>query len=268
MLEVLAAGLGPADGAFLSGLEGDKAATVREKAAELLGRIPGTSAYAARLARARDHLKVQAQGLVFKKKSLVVHGITEKSGSLWQLLAGLRLDDLAVAIGLDGRTFVELAVETADLDDVILHAVLSERRYELVDRFAAGRRDDGADWILMLHRLLPTARAEEREKLLEVCIKPVHWSKLPSAALPTLHADWGGPLPVAIARRLLECDAWRSLVEAGKSEARSSGNETPEQLAALIPVALSRQFIADAEPLSRRAADFHRFLLALVGETP
>ena len=268
MLEVVAVGLGPADIAFLSALAGDKAATVRDRAAELLGRIPGTPAYGARIARARDHIKVQTQGLVFKKKSLTVHGITEKSGSLSQLLAGLRIDDLADAIGLDGSTFVEISSGTAGLDEVILEAVLIERRYELVDRFETGRRDDGVDWILMLDRLLPAARGGERTKLLEACIKPAQWSKLPAAALNTLHAAWGGPLPAAIARRLLDCDAWRSLIEAGNSEARSSGNDIPEQLAALIPLALSRQFIAEAEPLSRRAADFHRFLLALFEETP
>lgn len=268
LLGALKVGLGPRDVAFLSGLDGDKAGSVRDEAAELLGRIPGTANYGARLGRARDHLKLQSTGLVFKKKSLAVTGITEKSGSLWQLLAGLRIDDLAEALGLNGRTLVELAAETPDISEVMLHAVLAERRFELLNPFEAGLREDGVAWIMLLDRLLPGFAGAERERLLDVCLNPGKWTKLPMGALATLHAAWGGPLPVAVAQRFLRSEAWKTLLEATDEKASPLARDIPEQLAALVPLALSQTFIADAEPVSARAANYHRFLLALAEESP
>lgn len=171
-----------------------------------------------------------------------------------------------MTIGIDGRTLVELAAETDGLDEVILHAVLAERRYGLARLFDKRMRDDGTDWILMLFRLLPAASAEDREGLLKTCINPAQWAKLPIGALATLHEAWGGPLPLPIARRLLASDAWKLLVDTAETASPSFNNGIPEALAALLPVAMSRDFISDVEPLSRRAADFHRFLLALAEE--
>lgn len=267
-LEALQVGLGPGDVPFLTTLTTDKAGTVRDRAAELLGAIPGTDAYATRLARARDHIRVETSGLVFKKKSLAVTGITAKSGSLWQLLPGLRLDDLAAALGLNGRTFIELAADTAGLSEVVLHSVLAEGRYDVVSQFEGQVREDGADWINMLFRLLPTVAPVGRQRLLEVCIEPGRWTRLPVGGLTTLHASWGGPLPVAIAGKFLNSGAWKNMVGVAEHEAESRNHGIPEALAGLVPVALSKRFIADVEPISRRAADYHRFLLALAEEAP
>lgn len=265
ILEALTIGLGEHDVGFLLELEGDKARTVRERAVALLGHIPGTLAYAARLARARDHLKLQTSGFLFKKKTLVVVGVTETSGSLSQLMAGLRIDDLARAIGLDSRTFVELAADTAGLSDVIVEAVLAERRYSLARSFETRLHADAKDGIMMLSRVLPTASAADRDELLRVCIDPAQWTKLP-ALLPMLHETWGGSLPVPMARRLLESAAWKQVIDAAAATPAPVNAATLEAVAVLVPQARSRDFIRDVEPLSRRAADYHRLLLALAEE--
>jgi hypothetical protein len=269
LLDILLIGLGQGDVAFLAALASDKAPTVRDRAAALLGGIPGTDAYARRLAKALDHLRIQTTGLVFKKKTLLVYDLTPASGTWWQILSGLRLDDLATGLGLDVRTLVEQATEIADLEEVVLHAVLAERRYDLAAQFSPRRRKDGADWIMLLFRLLPAAPGRERETLLATCVNPEQWSELPMGALTTLYAAWGGPLPEAMARRLLDSRAWQLMVAAAADDPRPASNfGVPEALATLIPVTLSQRFIAEGERTSRRAADYHRFLSALAEEAP
>jgi hypothetical protein len=64
LVGALAAGIGPDDRAFLEGLAGDRAQTVRDAAARLLSRIPGTAAHGERVARAAAALQMTPAGLV------------------------------------------------------------------------------------------------------------------------------------------------------------------------------------------------------------
>jgi hypothetical protein len=267
MLDVLRVALGPSDVAFLASLESDKAGSVRDRATELLGRIPGTADYGARLARARDHVKVQTSGLVFKKKSLSVQGITEKSGSMAQLLDGLMLHDLAAQFDLDVPKFVELASETDGLAEPVLLAVLAQGQFDLMPYFVASLRPDGADLISLLPRLLPQATSSVREKLLRALVGPKRWDRLPpSTFLDQLWDAWGGPLPIWLANDLVGSEAWLNHLSTQSSAVEPVKDERVEAVAALLPRELSLQFVAAVEPLSRRAADYHRFLLALVEE--
>ena len=69
LLDVLLNGLGPADLSFIEAAHADRAQSVRDKAAALIERIPGTNAYEAKLARLKDHLKVKT-ALLTRRKSL------------------------------------------------------------------------------------------------------------------------------------------------------------------------------------------------------
>jgi Family of unknown function (DUF5691) len=125
LLEALATGLEPDDKPFLDGLVGDRAETVRQTAAQLLARMPSTEGYRQRLAAAAACFRRPAKGpmsgllsavglggagLTFGLSEGTTKGVknaAELQGARERLFTGLRLAELAEAVGVTPDEIVE-----------------------------------------------------------------------------------------------------------------------------------------------------------------
>lgn len=260
-LDVLAVKLGEADLAILIAATSDKAQSVRAKADALLQKIPGTPAYKERLARLPDYIKVKT-ALVSRKKTLSLTGLSEPIAvKLSQLCAGLRLADIAATLGLGVEDLVAAASEVADLADVILSAVIAERKFDFIHFFESMLEEGGWQCANVLHEALPHASAPDRDVLIHRLVVPRRWKKMPEAfSLQRFYAGLAGSLPVAPATDLLNAKVYKEMLAKDPSPALTAQIEA---LAPLIPRALSETFIAEVRHISPRAALFHQFLLAL-----
>ncbi|HEX4302388.1 MAG TPA: DUF5691 domain-containing protein [Rhizomicrobium sp.] len=260
-LDVLSIGVGESDLEILTAAASDKAQSVRAKAAALLARVPGTEAYAARLAKLPDYIKMKT-ALLTRRKSLTIAGLGDPVATkLSELCDGLRLEDIARVLGLGVAEFVAASSEVAGLGDVVLKAVIAERRFALIESFQATLEDAG--WLVgnILHEALPLATPSDREMLIRTCIVPQKWTKVPQAfVLERFHTALEGPLSAAQAEALMHSAAWTEMLGKDVTPALTAQFEA---LAPLIPRSLSIPFIAATGAIAPRAALFHQFVLAL-----
>jgi hypothetical protein len=265
-LDILASGLDEADLPFLTAAGTDRAQTVRNKAQALVARIPGTGLYGERLTRLRDYLKVK-KGLLRGQK-LTVSGL-EKQAALFELLDGLRLNDIARALELETDMFLALAADAAELAPIILGQVMAERRFARVELFADLLKDHIHLAANLLDQALPFATPDDRALVINLCVVPDPWAKTPDTTLlQYLYGVLREPLPRDLAQLWLGSAGWRELC------AQAAENMTVPLLARiaavapLVPRALSQRFLDETARIAPRAADFHRFVLALPERGP
>lgn len=262
LIALLAVGLSADDTPLLTAATTDRAQSVRDTAAAVLARMPGTEAYAAKLARVKDHVKVKT-GLLGRPKALAVTGPSLPDG----LLDGLRLEDVARTLGIEVSQLATFAADVAELDLPVLQQAVAENRLDLIPVFEtclASR--SGAVLASMLQQAAPVLSATDQETLLRSVIRPATWTALPhGGVLGTIYELLRRPLPADVAGEILASAAFADAM--GKARAGSAPYlvNAIEALAPLVPRALSERYIGAAADVTRRGALFHRFILALPG---
>lgn len=261
LLDLLLNDLGEADIPFLVSLEADRAQTVRTKATALLGRIRGTGAYEARLLKLRDYLKVKSSMLGLRK-SLAVSGI-DGHAAIFELLDGLCLADVARTFSMTLEEFLAAAAQSKEIGQISLRMLIAERLFDhlhLLQEFRDTIYGDAS----LLERALRSASLEQRKAIIDICIAPRSWIAMPAVFhLEQIYRAFGGPLPPEQAADLLGCAGWSSLRDLAAEHRAPHQIASINAVAPLIPKPLSQRFIDEAARLSPRAADFHRFILAL-----
>ena len=268
LLEILALNPDIDDAPFLTELANDRAATVREAAEKILGRIAGTSAFDKRIERLRERLSVKTEGIILRKKVLAFSKTAsakphEVINEQTELLEGLRLHDVAQALGESENSLMDIAARTDKLRHaafLLLVKAAEAGRFDLVKAHAGLLEDaDGRASIEFLAALAPSADAAARRAVAELVLKPERWSSFPAYGAGTaLLSFFDGPAPQDLARRLLDMPAW--------SRAEPALLETQlNHYAPLFPAGLSAEFLARFGDAAPRAAEYHQFLLTLAG---
>jgi hypothetical protein len=271
LIGLVGIGLSEADKGFLESIAADRAQSVREAAALLLARLPGTSAHRQKLAQLKDRIEAKKAGLlrrrmVFSLRSspkpnaafIPLHALNETK----ELFEGLKLADIAALFEVTADELISGSSESPDLGHLLLRSVLLDEQWHGLEAFApllAG--DIGHHAMFLLGDLLPRLPETGRKALLNLAFQPGQWSALPSCpAFVQLYGALNEPLPGEIAAALLGSRPWREAMQSGGDEARG---HWAEAVAPLIPRPLSEKFLTDVETHSRRAALYHRFLLTL-----
>ncbi len=269
----LVEGLGQDDRPFLESLSVDRAQSVREAAERLLARLPGTEAYRKKLERARDQIEIKKTGLLKRRTTLslrieprpnVTHTDPMFHATVFhsELFHGIRLADLASALNMTVEELMAGSAQSVGLGHLVLKIAILEGTkvdFDLFSTLLAG--DSGGTALFLLKDVIPSTSGEMRKALLERAFSFATWGVLPAPILfEQIYDLLREPLPVPLAASLLRSSIWR---DAFQSDADASKPYWALNVAPLIPRALSDDFIRDAEPHSRRAALYHRLLLAL-----
>jgi Family of unknown function (DUF5691) len=266
LLAILAAQPVEEDALFLLDLANDRAATVREAAERILGRIRGTGAFAKRMDRLKERLAVKTEGLILRKKVLAFsmsasakpHEILNEQS---QLLEGLRLEDIAQALGESEKSLLEIAARSDKLSHVALlllvKAVDAGKLDIAVPQASLLDDEDGKTSVEFLSALAPVADLEARRAISEFALRPERWTGFPPyGSDAALLSFFSGPAHEAMARRLLAMPAF-SRAEPPLQEAQLN------LFAPLFPASLSGEFIVRFGDAAPRAAQYHQFLQTL-----
>jgi hypothetical protein len=251
LIDALAAGLGPDDLAFLEAATADRAESVRAAASRLIARMPGTPAFAARLAEAARCFARGGTGLtrLLKRAGLApaaevgfnppkAANRNEQAVLLGALFEGLSAADVASAAGL---TIPQLLAALPADDDTVLTTLLANARF-------AGRDDLVA---LMIEHKLAHAAAGSYPLPFE---------------LAALAGQLAAPLSVAFADQLLGSAGWQAALHR-LSDDGSKDDGTLVWTAVMLPDAAMPRLLATLAPLSpttaRSARDFAELAMNL-----
>jgi hypothetical protein len=252
-LMVLAIHLSAADLPFLESAARERAEGVREAAADLASRVPGTNAYRERLDRAtrlfvRDAKNAGGMPVLSLVKGRLHHEIQQE-------LAGIRLLDLAERFGLSLGAFVD-ALSTQE--DILPVAVLPGLVAEGDGALAAAliRRLSGpramvalfsGNWAYGFH-----ISSEQRPVIVEALVDLAISGAFPDGqSLLALYQTIRGPLPEPPAAKLLASESWRTHVS--RLASPEADHKTPnavKETALLIPDSMMGTFLASIQPLS------------------
>jgi hypothetical protein len=265
--------LSAADAPFLEGLAKDRAQTVRDAAALLLSRLPGSAQAQKRLQDRLSRIKRQTKGLLRRRVTLELDypaTLNERQRESWALdtFGAIRLDDLAQALSLSLDALVEAASEEPVFSRVLAVRASRERRLDLLARLVGGAAPDA--WMAILRSHDEGGAPDQGEDVVgpdeaaarawcEVAIRPGKWTEMPAAHLLTrLHAKLRGALPLALATSLLASRAWRSFLETAKAKEERAVNaeltaatELITAVAMLTPPALRPQLRSGLAPLGQ-----------------
>jgi uncharacterized protein DUF5691 len=248
LLESLAAGLGPDDLGFLDAAMADRAESVRAVASRLIARVPGTPAFAARLAEAAHCFARSGTGLtrLLKRAGLAqstdvtfsppkAAGRSEQAAALRALFAGLPADDVASAAGL---TMPELLAALPVDDDTVFTALLESARLE-------GRGDL---MVRLIEHKLSHAAAGSFPLVIE---------------LATLAGQLAEPLSMTFAEQLLGSAGWQAVVQR-LSDPGTKDDGTLVWTAVMMPAVAMPRFLDTLNPLAASAARSARDLAEMV----
>jgi hypothetical protein len=201
ILEALETGLSAADQPFLEALAKDRAPKVRGAAENLLSRLPGTEAFAKRIAMAQEALKLEAKRDNLKIKIISAYAANSYEEGNWlsRSFAGLPLQPLAEALGCDIATLLRAAKPQSVLLMLFVEQALVEGR---VDTLAAARQD-GDLWVTALHAIGARAQAwpvADRRAIVKALFRPHLFKGLLKAdELGMLYAFLRAPLEQELA---------------------------------------------------------------------
>jgi hypothetical protein len=279
-LGVMAVNLTAADLPFLEAAAKDRAEAVRTVATRLAGSIPGTDAYRDRLSLAAGMFITRGVTDKAERKKSLSSGLALMKGvaghNAFQTLEGLRLEDLAGRLGMTRDAFVEALPLGEDIIVLpLLPAAAAEGAAALCT--ALIRRLSGPRALVTLWTHRPDgldAPDHARPALIEALLDLAVRGQFPDAQ--TLHTYYRvnrGPLPDALAARLLASASWLSHVSG--LAAPNADNKTPnvvKETALLIPDGQLPAFLAAISPLSPHltlpARLFAEFCQSLAGTTP
>jgi hypothetical protein len=243
LVKALAEGLGPDDHPLLESLAKDRAPTVRDAAAALLAKLPGSPQSASRLADALGRIKQTKAGLINRRIVLKLdYPATVKDGqhAAWAVatFAGLGLKTLADALKLSVEAMVA-AADDPGLTAVFAQQAAAERRFELLHHLV--RNGAGDAWMSMAQAgELGFSDPDAIAAWSAAAIAPELWQDMPAGLwLQQLHGLLRMPLPPQTAQQILVSRAWRRFREATQHEkAPSWAAELTTALAALMPAGL------------------------------
>jgi hypothetical protein len=263
LLAVLSTRLSDDDRPFLESLIKDRAQTVREMAEQMLGVLPGTEAFAKRVARLKEDLEIKTEGLLRRRKVFVYKPPAnvrahEVEAAQMALLSGFSTQTLAREFGETPETLLAIAASSEKagaLAHVLFLKAAGEGNLPLLEAYPQMMdHDDGAKAVALLQAGLQHLTGAERDRLIRFALPIDRWTALPHGYLFDQMADTiEGPLPVAAAQSLVSTVLWEK-VDANRIEA------TAEAVAPLIPAELSTRFISRFENLAPRATQYHKFL--------
>ena len=255
LLGALDVGLGAEDLPFLQSLTADRAETVRSLASRLTASVPGTAAFAARLAEAAR---------CFARNTSAVSGILKRVGLV--STAGVvftppkRANQMeqraALASLFDGFSVTEIASAAALTADEVVAALPADEGTVLMALSNRAVRDGDEETVLHLiaHRLST--------------IDGQQFSAAP--LLQWLAENLTGPVPAEFGKTLLGSAAWRAVVERRKEATTPAAMKDDGTLiwtAALLPSGLLATFqeaVSSLLPVTTRSArDFADLVLML-----
>jgi hypothetical protein len=252
LLAALEAGLGVDDLPLLESLTTDRAESVRNLAARLIANVPGTPAYAQRLAEAAQ---------CFARGTSAAGGIL---GS-----AGLPRSGAVVLVPPKRATQSERRAALASLLDGFSVAELAAAAALTVDEIAAALpADDDAVTTALFHRAV---RDGDEETMARLRLSNADLPGLAlSASLHSLALHLSGPVAAHLGRGLLGSAAWRTILDFRKNATTPAAMKDDGTLlwtAAILPPDLLTSFqdaMADLPPVATRSArDFAELILAL-----
>jgi hypothetical protein len=260
LLAALDAGLSAADLPFLESLSADRSESVRNVALRLSGSVPGTPAFAARLAAAARCFVRNASGgnALLRRAGLTRSADTvftppkkatrsEQRSALASMFDGLSLADIAAAASLGVEEIV--ASLPAD-EDTVLHALSNQ----------ALRDGDETTMVRLIAQRIANIDAQKSS------IAPM---------LAWLAENLAGPAPVEFGNTLLGSTAWQAVLEnlrQATTPATMKHDGTLIWSAAVLPSQLLARFqdaMAALSPaITRPAHDFAELVLALDAVLP
>jgi uncharacterized protein DUF5691 len=245
--------LSPADAAFLEKAATDRDGSVQATATNLLDELPGSAAAAKRRQEALSRIKVTRSGLLRRRTTIALDypanvSVDLRPGWAFSAFQTTTVDDVAQAVGLRVEDIADAAAQDLLLLTVLAVRAMHAMRFDLVARLVRA----GAAWRAMIENLAPHEfGAAWLQDWSAAAIQPGLWDKLPdTAALKFLCTALRAPLSEAIARNLLESNAWRSFVDPAREQAKDAAEQVV-MLAVLMPTSLRPALRAD---LARLAA--------------
>ena len=268
-------GLGPDDAAFLEACLNDRAQGVREAAAAVLSRLPGSAAYAERLAKARAALGVETKGLLRKTRHLTYKLPSDSPRSADLVFEGFGLAELTADLPFAAADLPEAAAGAQAVLPLLARAALLDDDPRQAAAFL-GRMTDAVWPIDLLH--LPgdaqLLNPETRHAVLAASLTPevVIATPRPGAGL----ADFlDGPMRPDLVSRLIASPPWRGWLRS-LSET-SAANDKLDLDAILLPVMVAippsaARTVADAlavlPPARRPKTDAWLAFLAQLATAP
>jgi hypothetical protein len=269
LIGALGTGLSQDDRGLLDQLATDRAQTVREAAAALLARLPGTAGHAEKLARAVAALQIQSGGLIFRRRMLATADKTANLPQLFGALAGLTLADIAARLEVSESELVGMVppAEQALLLAFAQLAASTGRSDPLAALIAAGR---GANWPWTAFALVLTTAATtlppDTALALLPTLGPFGIDPLPRAP------DWralgrfcGGILPMAQAEPILRSPGWRHLLSPPADQKPAPRPDPAEDVAALAALLPTPVLAALADETGRAGLPIAGAIAALAG---
>lgn len=189
LVSLLAVKLDDSDRPFLEGLLEDRAQSVRDAASDFLGCIAGTDAFATRVERLKDHLKIKTEGLILKHKALKysapISGKADDAAEAQRtLLKGLRLKDIAGGLGMTEEDLLEAAARSKKigiLPFLFLQQAVKDGLLDIAAKHIALLDIENESLIVeFLAETLPSTMAGERNEILRLAIRPKSWTSAPS----------------------------------------------------------------------------------------
>jgi Family of unknown function (DUF5691) len=266
LLMILQVNISAEDQSFLASFLTDRAPTVKEFAAKLLARIPGTENAARLMALLKDSFQVKTEGLLRRRKILTYVGPGDKqpadrANRIEQLLNGLQLNEFTLAFGETEASAFDMAMQSQKMPEVqiaVLKMAIDAGRFDLLSAHQSvfENRDDELLRGLLTDNLASMSQGHQ-EQVLRFAIRPATWSTFPNfTALTSLAHISSVYLPDDLARAVLASPAWAKTDDALKPQYFNL-------FAPFIPRSLSSEFIATAEDHAPRAALLHQFFQTL-----
>jgi hypothetical protein len=241
--------LDPADRGLLESLLQDRAPSVRDTAATLLARLPGTEAHAALVKDFVSRLTVRRAGILSRRTVLVLAfpaNLSEPDKQTEWAAREIRtigLVPLAAALGMSEPDMIS-AAEDMVLKSALFMAAAAERRVDAMIALAAHMED--AEAVLLAHATdaIADLPAADQQRLLAALFRPATWKQIPGwTVLTQLRAALHGPLPPDLAVALLASKSWRGLVESLGEETRGAlPSPVLTPVATLLPAAQRNTF--------------------------
>ena len=233
LVGALAAGLSTADRAFLEGLAGDRAPSVRDAAARLLSLIPGTTAHGERLARATAALRA-ADGCVMPVDP------SASAAQLHALFEGLSVEELAERFAVSATGFIPMVAPASEpLLLALARSAARTRRVDILAAVIAAASSSGRGWARVTGLLatdLPGIDGESRARLV-AALAPFGSDPFPRAvAWRALAVLCGGALPADLAEPIIRSAGWQSLMESLQDDKAPRRIEADADIAAFAAV--------------------------------
>ena len=249
LLAALAVRLSASDRPFLDSIAKDRAPSVRDTAAALIARLPGTEAAASRLRDVLSRVRASKTGLLRRRAVLELDypaTVKPEQRETWAAaaFAGVALDDLASGLGLAVDALVSAAAADPVLTTVLALLASAERRNDLLGHLTANGAAHAWERMVWAEDFDPPDVAAWSLSAL----RPDLWSGMPqnAATLGRLHERIRTALPPRIIELLLSAPAWRELItRAGQDSATQAARPEIAALCALAPPSL-RQRVRDA----------------------